>query len=184
MYYQPSNWYWTIGADTGNVWSSARAMLVPISDPGYVAWQGPDGRVPPNMATMADLEDTLRQVFPAGTPKTYAADLRYRKASGGVIISSLSPAAFYTDPVSRNTIDSAHNYAVANPGVTTQWKMSDGTFIQVDEAKLLTMVNTVAGFVQACFTCESNMVTGINGGSITTLAQIDAAFAAISNVYP
>jgi hypothetical protein len=40
----------------------------------------------------------------------------------------------------------------------------------------------MATFVQACFTCESNTLTAINGGSITTLAQIDAAFAAISNV--
>jgi hypothetical protein len=62
--------------------------------------------------------------------------------------------------------------------------MSDGSFITVDQAKLTTMANDIAGFVQACFTCEANTVTSINGGSITTTAEIDAAFAAISNVYP
>ena len=43
------------------------------------------------------------------------------------------------------------------------------------DADLLKMVNCIADFVQACFTCERNMVSGIDGGTITTLAQIDAA---------
>jgi hypothetical protein len=42
----------------------------------------------------------------------------------------------------------------------------------------------MATFVQSCFTCESNTATGITGGSITTHAQVDAAFAAISNTFP
>ena len=36
--YRPSDWYWFIGGDTSNVWSSARAMLVPATDADYVAW--------------------------------------------------------------------------------------------------------------------------------------------------
>jgi hypothetical protein len=38
--------------------------------------------------------------------------------------------------------------------------------------------------VQTCFSCESTTLAGITGGTITSLAQIDAAFAAISNVLP
>lgn len=182
--YVASDWYWFIGGDTGNVWSSARAMLLPVSDSTYAAWAAVDGNFTQTVASMDELKATMAISFPAGTLWTYAADRRFRKASGGVIITSLSPAAFYSDPVSRNTVNSAYNYAVDNPAAVTQWKMSDGTFITVDKTKLGIVVNTMAGFVQSCFTCESNMVAGIDNGSITTLAQIDAAFNAISNVFP
>lgn len=179
--YQPSNWYWIIGADTGNVWSSARAMLVPTTDPDYVAWSGL-GLQPLTMASMADLEATLANTYPPGTPRTYAADQRYRKASGSVIITSLSDVPFLSDPVSRNTIARAHDYAVANPGHITDWKLADGvTFIKLDEPQLAHAVQQIATFVQACFSCESTLSAGITDGSITMLAQIDAAFAAISN---
>lgn len=182
--YAPQNWYWFIGADTNNVWSSARATLVPTSDQAYTDWTNASpGNLARSVATMADVENILRGTYPPGTPKTYAADVRYRKASGGVIIQSLSPALFLTDAVSRNTMGSALSYAKDNPGATMHWKMSDGTFITVVEADLLKMVNTTAGFVQSCFTCEGDMVAGIDGSTITTLAQIDAAFAAISNVF-
>jgi hypothetical protein len=181
--YNPADWYWFIGADTSNAWSSKSCSLVPTTDTNYVAWTQMDC-APSNAATMADLEAVLREVYPRGTMKTAAADARFRKASGGVIIQSLSPAAFLSDPTSRNTMASALSYARDNPGATTQWKMSDGTFITVIEADLQNMVNTTAGFVQSCFTAESNLVTGITGGSITTLQQIDDAFAAISNVFP
>ena len=40
----------------------------------------------------------------------------------------------------------------------------------------------MATFVQACFTCESTTLASINGGTITGLAAIDAAYAAVSNV--
>ena len=121
---------WFIGGDTANVWSSARAMLVPTTDPDYVTWLD-SGNQPANAAIMSDVEATLAITFPVGTPRTYAADQRYRKASGGVVISSLSAVPFLTDPVSRNTANSAYDYALANAGVVVQWKLADGvTFIR------------------------------------------------------
>ena len=36
--YNISNWYWVIGGDQANVWSSTRAALVPVDDTDYVAW--------------------------------------------------------------------------------------------------------------------------------------------------
>jgi hypothetical protein len=177
--YRPDNWYWFVGADTDNVWSSARAMNVPISDADYVAWLA-NHSMTPQMASMAELEDTLRQSFPRGTPRTYAADARFRKASGGATVGG---KPYLTDPVSRNTLGSAHDYAVANPGHITDWKLADGTFIKLDEPGLAHALQQIATFVQSCFSCESTLVTGIDGGTITTLAEIDAAFAAISNVF-
>jgi hypothetical protein len=140
--------------------------------------------MPSPIPTMQELYGVLAAQYPAGSLPTHNAAVRYSKASGGVVISSISAIPFFTDPVSRNTVDSAYNYAVANPGHITDWKLSDGSFIKLTEAQLAKVLQDMAGFVQACFTCESTNATAITGGTITTLAQIDAAFAAISNVYP
>lgn len=182
--YAPQDWYWFIGSDTDNVWSSARAMSVPASDANYTAWTAVPGNIAPTLPTMAAVENVLRNSYPPGTPKTYAADVRYRKASGGVIVTSLSSVPFLSDPVSRNTIANALEYIKTTPGSTVNWKMSDGSFIVLNETQLDKAVTAIASFVQSCFTKESEMVAGIDGGSITTLAQIDSAFAAISNVFP
>ena len=67
-----------------------------------------------------------------------------------------------------------------------EWKLADGvTFIPLDKTQDAHAVQEMSRrFVQSCFTCESQMSAGITDGTITTLAQIDAAFAAISNVFP
>jgi hypothetical protein len=126
-------------------------------------------------------------VVPPGPPpapsKTellaYNANARFARASGGVSIAGLP---YFSDPTARNTIGSAHDYAVANPGHITDWKLADGTFTQLNEVQLAHALQQMATFVQSCFTCESNNQAAINGGSMTSYAQINAAFAAISNV--
>jgi hypothetical protein len=198
-----ANHYWIVGGSTTDVYSSATNTMVAASDQAYIDWAAIHAASP--IASEPELAEVIKayNVLPAWllnaptfvqpTPTTYtkgqlaayAADARYRHASGGVAVTSLGGAVpFLTDPVSRNTIDSAHNYAVANPGHVTDWKLSDGSFIKLSEAQLATLLQDVAGFVQSCFTCESSTVTSINAGTITTLAQIDAAFAAISNTFP
>jgi hypothetical protein len=156
--------------------------LVPIADAGYVAWLAAPNHTP-TLATMAELEATLRNSYPAGTLRTYAADARYRKASGGLTMTSISSVPFLTDPVARNTLANANEYAKVTPH-TTDWKLSDGSFIPLSPAQLATATSNMANFVQACFTKESQTLASINSGTITTIAQIDAAFAAISNVVP
>ena len=75
------------------------------------------GYQPANAATMADLEATLALAFPAGNAAHLCRRPRYRKASGGVVITSLSPIPFLSDPVSRNTVNSAYDYAIAKPAL-------------------------------------------------------------------
>jgi hypothetical protein len=174
-----ADWYWIIGGDTANVWSSARAALFPATDAAYVAW----GRTPTPIPSMAELEQVFAVQFPAGSPRSYNADARYRRASGGLIISSISSVAFFSDPVARNTLANANEYAKATPH-NTDWKFSDGSFTSLTPAQLATATAAMAAFVQSCFTKESENLTAINGGSMTTIAQIDAAFAAVPNVVP
>ena len=196
--------YWIIAGSATEVYSSATNTLVPVTDSNYTDWS--TSNTASNIVSEAELAEVLRahgsplpawlytasDTFIQPTPTTYrhgqlaayAAYVRYNLASGGVTISSLSAVPFLTDPTSRNTVNSAYQYAQANPAHITDWKMSDGGFIQLSNTQMATANNDMTVFVQSCFTCEGNTVGSINSGAITTLAQIDAAFAAISNVFP
>jgi hypothetical protein len=182
--FNPYNWYWLM-ADGTTLFSSAASARIPTSDAGYQAWiaQGfvatPWPRDSTSTETDAALQAVLAEYNIYCTLNYYSANARYNKASGGCIITG---KPFLSDPVSRNTLDSANSYAVANPGHITDWKLADGTFIPMAQADLANALQLMATFVQACFTCESNTATSISGGTITTHAQIDAAYAAISNV--
>ena len=115
----------------------------------------------------------------------YTANARYNHASGGVVVTSLGGSVpFLSDPQSRNTVNSAYDYMILKGTGTVQWKLSDGTFVTLDKTKVTTLMNDMAGFVQSCFATEASTMASIGGGTITTQAQIDAAFAAISNVFP
>ena len=192
------NHYWIIGG-SADVYESASNTIVAADDSIYVEWAANNTTSP--IASEAELADVLKpyNLLPAwlfnapsfiqpmsgqySAPQlvAYSADARYRKASGGCTIGGMP---YLTDPVARNTVASAHDYAVANPGHITDWKLADGAFVQINEAELAHVLQEMATFVQSCFTCESNTLSGINGGTITNVAAIDAAFDAISNVLP
>jgi hypothetical protein len=196
--------YWIIGGSTTDVYSSKTNTRVLTNDPAYVEWTG--GLAASPIASEAELATVLQAMgsqlpawlwnapsFIQPTPTTYSkpqlaaynADARYRKASGGIKVTSLGGAVpFLTDPQSRNTVNSAYQYAVANPAHVTDWKMTDGSFVKLNLTQLTTLNNDMTTFVQSCFTCESTTLTSINGGSVTTLTQIDTAFSAISSTFP
>jgi hypothetical protein len=176
--------YWL--ADDGRLFGSAPQALVTSADPDYVAWCSNHAAILwPRDDGGAQTDATLQAVLaPFGifvNLNYYAANCRYNLASGGVTIAGNK---YLSDPTARNTVSSAHDYAVANPGHITDWKLANGTFIKLTEAQLAHVLQEMATFVQACFTCESNQVAGIAGGTVTTRAQIDAAFAAIPTTYP
>jgi hypothetical protein len=180
----PFDHFWL--ADDGRVYGSAKQIVSDTNDPDYVAWtQRNVATVWPSDGagnqTNAALQEVLTPYSLFVDLAAYAAYVRYNHASGGVTIAG---QPYFTDPVARNTVGSAHDYAVANPGHITDWKLADGTFTQLNETQLAHVLQEIATFVQACFTCESTTLNGINGGTITTKAEIDAAFAAISNVFP
>lgn len=179
----PAYHFWL--ADDARVYASATQTITTDADSDYAAWIANGNtaaswpRDDAGNQTDASMQDVVGPLGQFVNLKYYAADARFRKASGGA---SIGGKPYLTDPVSRNTVASAHDYAVANPGHITDWKLADGTFIQLDEPGLAHVLQQMATFVQACFTCESNTTAGVDGGSITTRAQVDAAFAAISNV--
>jgi len=194
--------YWAIASSTTDVYQSKSNTVVPIGDPAYDGWKTSRGAQATNIASVAELAEVLRAngsplpawllaapsfIQPAAGAYSkpqlaaYNGDARSRKASGGCTIGG---KPYLSDPVSRNTVGSAHDYAVANPGHITDWKLADGTFIQLDEAGLAHVLQQMATFVQQCFTCESTTLASINSGTITLVAQVDTAYAAISNTLP
>ena len=188
--YNAFDWYWL--ADDGRLYASARQVIVDESDADYIAWQAANTTAtswPRDLAgeqTDAALQDVLTPYNLFVDLTAYTAYARFNHASGGVVVTSLGgPILFLTDPVSRNTINSAYDFMThKGGGYTVQWKLSDGTFITLNVTQMTTLMDDVATFVQSCFTCESTTVSAINGGTITTQVQVDSAFAAISNVFP
>jgi hypothetical protein len=63
--YTPANWYWVVGGSTTQVWSSARAAYVPLSDATYTAWLA-RGFSPTKIDSEASLAGVFAQQYPAG----------------------------------------------------------------------------------------------------------------------
>lgn len=105
--------------------------------------------------------------------KAYAADVRYRKEVGGVVIDGVN---YSTDRETQAKMTGAYILAQANPDVAVDWKLSDGSFASLDASTIGTVAMAIGGFVQSCFGTEAAVHVGIDDGSITSKTQIDAAF--------
>lgn len=66
--FTPSDWYWQVGADTTQFWSSATAGYVPDDDAAYLAWLAIIPNQPTVIADEDNLWEVLRQVYPPGLP--------------------------------------------------------------------------------------------------------------------
>jgi hypothetical protein len=199
------NAYYVVGGSTTQVYSTASNTYVPVDDQGYQDWLAAGNSS--NVAVdEADLWETVQRLglglplwmfdgttfvqpavgaYSKSNLLGYNGDARYRRASSGVTITTISAVSFQSDPQSRNTVNSAYDYSQAQgTNWTINWKMQDGSFVVLSKGSLATLMNNMAQFVQACFTCEYDNQTKIDGGTITTPTQIDAAFAAVSNVFP
>lgn len=65
MNYNPAAWYWTVGGDATQAYSSAAAAYVPAANAGFVAWLAA-GNVPTRIDTAANLNDVLLAAYPPG----------------------------------------------------------------------------------------------------------------------
>lgn len=53
-----ANWFWFIGEDEAQVWSSAAHGYVPVSDASYIAWQA-EGGFAPRLAGQSELAEIV-----------------------------------------------------------------------------------------------------------------------------
>ena len=181
MNYNPLNHYWK--ADDGRVFSSATQAVVPADDPGAVAgMHSPWPRDAANAQTDAALQDVLRPYGIAVNLRYYAALARWRKIDAGITINGIP---FPCDQVTLSALNSATIYLESASGQSTviNWKLPDGTFTQLNKTEINELQLASQSFCQACYNCESQQLSGITAGTITTREQVDAAFAAITTAF-
>jgi hypothetical protein len=96
------------------------------------------------------------------------AAVRYQKEQAGVTINGVHIA---TDDRSQVKLIGVRIRASANPSYTVNWKTSEG-FVLLNAATIITISDTVADHVQACFDAEAQ-----HAADIAELADVEAAMA-------
>ncbi|HVG51535.1 MAG TPA: DUF4376 domain-containing protein [Xanthobacteraceae bacterium] len=174
MFYTVNDWYWTIGGDTTQVWSSRLAKFIPATDELYVMWK--TGNMAPDLATMAELEAIFAVQYPRGSLKTYSNYKRWQKEQAGITLASGMPIK--TDDRAQAKISGVYFAAQVNPAVITPWHAADGSVHELTAAQMEEMNRELITHINACFDISKTVLAGIEGGTITTHEEIDAAYAA------
>ena len=110
---------------------------------------------------------------PGMTLQEYAAAKRWEKETGGLEVNG---AIIDTTRDSQNMITGAYNYAQANPSKLVSFKATSG-WVQLSAAEVIAIGLAVGDHVQALFDLENVVSDQIAAGVITSVEQIDAAFA-------
>jgi hypothetical protein len=173
MIYDPRDWYWIVAGDTSKAWSSASAGYVDIDDVAYAAWLGAGGG-PTRIGSLAELAEVFAVQYPGGMLLTYAADLRWRKETGGITVGGVP---ILTDDRAQLKVAGARIGADADPEFTTVWDGADGGSYPIDAATVIAISNAVLAHVNECFKTYSTIKGDIDAGTITTREDIDTAFA-------
>ena len=104
----------------------------------------------------------------------YAAEKRWQKETGGI---SLGGIPIATDDRSKLMMMGARIKASESPEFTTPWVGADGLIYPVDAATIVAISDAVLAHVAACFNIFETLKAGVDAGTVTTVAQVDAAFA-------
>ncbi|MCB2106345.1 MAG: DUF4376 domain-containing protein [Rhodobacteraceae bacterium] len=174
MMFDIADWYWFVGGDRSRAWSSARARFVNADDPDLQAFTAA-GHGVQEINSVAELAQVFADSFPAGMLDVYAADCRFRKETGGVVING---ATIATDRGSQAMTSGAFNYVTVNLDKVISYKTAGG-FVSLTADQVKAIADAVGAHVQACFDKEAFVLAQIAAGAITSVAEIDAAFAGV-----
>jgi hypothetical protein len=103
----------------------------------------------------------------------YAAEQRWRRETSGMTVAGVP---ILTDDRSKLMIAGARLAATAKPDWTTPWHGADGGTYVLDAAMIVAISDAVSAHVQASFATFATVKAAIASGTITTTAEIDAAF--------
>jgi len=127
---------------------------------------------------IAEWEAKGNQIEPYAPPApdfpAYAAQKRWEKEVGGILVNGLTVS---TDDRSKTMISGARVAAQNDPTFSTQWKSSDGTFATINAAAVIAISDAMLSHVSDCFAIEAKVLAEIDAGTISSIEQIDAAFA-------
>lgn len=121
--------------------------------------------------------DARNAAYVALLPQRIAHDLsthRYAIQTGGTVIDG---HAFRTDIDSQFALTGAFMAAQANPAISINWKMADGTFATLNAAAITSAWSQGMAFVQKCFDSEKTVIAAI--GTYATGALAISAFDAL-----
>lgn len=193
---QPSDWYWRVGGDQTQVYSSRRNIYVPNADAAYQTWLASHG-APSSIDDEQSIWYYVSAVLPAWlyngtsfsqpTASTYTADQlvayanvrQWTKATAGYTATVAgSPITFQTTVDGMSLMSGkVERLQQPNPPATVNWQIGPTTFKQIAAADFIAAATEVADFVQSTFDLLDGVFGSIAGGAITTTAQIDAVFA-------
>ena len=193
---QPSDWYWRVGGDPDHVYCSARNVYIPNADGAFQTWLTAHG-APSAIDDEQSIWYYVSSVLPSWlydgtsfaqpTPTTYtAAQLiayanirQWAKATAGhtVTIEGV-PITFQTTPDSMNFLSGkVQRLLQPDPPAAVNWQIGTSAFKQIAAADFITAATQIADFIQSTFDLLDGLFGQIASGTVTTTAQIDAAFA-------
>lgn len=121
-----------------------------------------------------DASEVVAFLDPEPNLYEYAAQRRWEKEVGGVEVGGIT---VMTDDRSKTLIAGARMGADNDPSFTAQFKPAGGSFMEIDAVTIAAISDAVLAHTQACFAIEASVVSSIDAGTITSTAEIDAAFA-------
>lgn len=98
---------------------------------------------------------------------------RWQVETGGIVLNGMTVA---TDDRSKTMIMGARIAAMANPDHVVNWKMPDGSWVQLDAATITAISDAVLNHVNNCFEKEAEVAALIEAGDITGIEGVEAAF--------
>ncbi|WLB66021.1 DUF4376 domain-containing protein [Bradyrhizobium japonicum] len=180
--FNPYAWYWR--ADDGRIFASARQITVDETDPDFIAFSQQTAPTPwprdeAAEQTAAELQRVLFPYQIAVDLKAYAFYLRQQKEHDGCPVTGVTGMTeVRTDLNAQTLINRYHQVAASNAAFTAPWVLPDRSTVMLDQTAINALFDQTSAFIVGTYTTYNEVVTGIDGGSITTIDQIDQAFGA------
>lgn len=141
--YKPAAWFWIVGGDESQVYSSAQPGFVQATDPAYLQWVE-EGGMPTRIASLDDLRDVLFEQCPAGWVMSLGeakavknAEINAARAAANAGTFAHGAKVFACDALSRGDIDGVNGYVALYgalpPGFPGAWKAADNSFIPMPD---------------------------------------------------
>ncbi len=107
----------------------------------------------------------------------YANRKQWEMATGGFSIAiDGTPRTFATDSTAQGLITGKSvRLGQPNPPASIDWQFADVGFVMISAADFIVAATAIADFVQATFDALKPVLAAIGAGTITTIAEIDAA---------
>ncbi|MCA1452119.1 DUF4376 domain-containing protein [Bradyrhizobium sp. BRP22] len=181
MMYDPYDWYWL--ADDGRLYSSAETTLVQSDDADYVAWTEAGNvattwpRDDQGNQTAAELQRVLFPYKLAVDLKAYAFYVGEQKEADGCAITGVAGLTEIRSDANAQLLISRYHQAVASdPSFTVPWILPDRSTVTLTATEINSIYDQLTAFIVRNYRTYSDVIAGVDGGSITTTDQIDTAF--------